>query len=108
MRQSGDFTQSSVKKHCDGFLKHMATWVFFHWNSVSFSVWKKAWFRSDQICTVSEGDFPPFIPLLLQKYKGHKTCGEKFIEKDNDMVRVTGKTLNSSTLLQCLSTFLAL
>lgn len=41
MRQSEDLTQSSVKRHCDGSLKYTANWVFFHWNSVSFSVWKK-------------------------------------------------------------------
>lgn len=58
---------------------------------------EKACFGGDQICTVKEGDFPPFIPVLLQKHKGHKTCGEKFIEKDNDMIRVTGQNLNNST-----------
>lgn len=69
---------------------------------------EKACFGGDQICTVKEGDSYPLMLLLLQKYEGHRTCGENFIEKDNDIARVTGQTLNNSTLLQCLSTFLAL
>lgn len=64
---------------------------------------EKACFGVDQICIVKEGDLPPFIPHLLQKYKGPKACGEKFMEMDNDLVRVTAQTLNKALYFSALA-----